>query len=246
MAERPALLLVHGFPLDSRMWRHQAEALSDSFQVLTPDLPGHGVNATGQPAADVDAMARFLAAQMDDAGVERVHLAGFSMGGYVCFAFMHHFGHRVLSLALVDTRATADTEAGREARGAMAAQLRSDGARAAADAMLPPMFTAAVPEPVRGEAERWMLDQAAETLVADVGAMRDRPDSTTILPGISVPTLVLVGDQDPISPPADAGDMAAAIRGARLVTISDAAHLTPVEQPEQVTGALRAFLTALG
>ncbi len=167
------------------------------------------------------------------------------MGGYAAFAFLHHFGERVQSLTLVDTRATADDPAGREAREAMAARIRESGATAAAEAMLPRMFTAGVGARTRTEVEQWMLEPPPETLVADAMAMRDRPDSTTILPGIGVPVLVIVGDQDPITPPADAEAMAAAIPGARLVTISNASHLSPVEQPEQVSAAMRDFLSGL-
>jgi 3-oxoadipate enol-lactonase len=245
MAERPALLLVHGFPVDGRMWRHQVEALSDQFQVLAPDLDGHGANATGTPKADMEGIARSLAARLDEAGIDQVHIGGFSMGGYAVFAFLHHFPQRVLSLSLVDTRATADDDAGRRGRDDMAARIRQDGAKVAAEAMLPKMFTATVDARVRDEAEQWMLDQQPEALAADLLAMRDRPDSTTILPGITVPTLVIVGEEDPVTPPAASRAMVEAIPGAKLVTISDAAHLAPVERPEEVTGALRAFLSGL-
>jgi pimeloyl-ACP methyl ester carboxylesterase len=245
MAERPVLLLVHGFPLDGRMWRHQAEALSDQFQVLTPDLDGHGVNATNTPKANMEGIARSLAARLDEAGIDKAHLGGFSMGGYAVFAFLHHFPGRVLSLSLVDTRATADDEAGRRGRDDMAARINADGAKVAAEAMLPKMFTGAVDERVRLEAEHWMLDQPPEALVADLQAMRDRPDSSTILAAIAVPTLVIVGEEDPVTPPAASEAMVAAIPGAKLVRIAGAAHLAPVERPEEVTGALRAFLSGL-
>jgi pimeloyl-ACP methyl ester carboxylesterase len=238
------LLLVHGFPLDGRMWHKQVDGLADTVTVLAPDLAGHGPSPSGTPNHDVDGMARDLAAHLDGAGVDAVHLAGFSMGGYAALAFLRLFPDRVLSLSLVDTRANADNDAGRQGRDDMAAKIEAGGARVAADAMLPKMFTAGADDSICGEAERWMLDQPVAALVADLQAMRDRPDATPMLAEIRIPTLVIVGDQDLIIPPADAQAMAAAIPNSRVVTVSGAAHLAPVEQPEAVNAALREFVEA--
>lgn len=243
MADQPALLLVHGFPLDSRMWAKQVEALSSSTQVIAPDLDGHGANPSGTARSSVDDIAESLAARLDDAGVDAVHLAGFSMGGYVAFAFLRLFPGRVLSLSLVDTRANPDNDAGKQGRDALAARIRAEGAQVAAEAMLPRMFTEGVDEAVKSACEKWILEQPPASLAADLMAMRDRPDSTPMLGQISVPTLVIVGDQDPITPPADSEAMSAAIPGARLVPITGAAHLSPVEQPGLVNRALGEFLS---
>jgi pimeloyl-ACP methyl ester carboxylesterase len=242
MADRSTLLLVHGFPLDSRMWQEQVEALSGSMYVLAPDLAGHGPDPSGTAGSSVDDIARFLAARLDEAGVDAAHLAGFSMGGYASFAFLRLFPRRVLSLALVDTRANADNDPGRQGRDALIARIKAEGPGVAAEAMLPKMFTDAVDPELRATAQGWMLEQPANTLVADLTAMRDRPDSTSMLAQVSVPTLVIVGDQDPITPPADSQAMADAIPGAHLVTIEGASHLAPVEQPQQVSEALNEFL----
>jgi 3-oxoadipate enol-lactonase len=246
MAEKPTVLLVHGFPLDSRMWKAQQEALSGDFQVVAPDLDGHGASPRGAPAHSMDDIARSLAERLDAAAVRTIHLAGFSMGGYVAFAFLRQFPERVLSLALVDSRAGADNEAGRAGRDAMAESVRERGAGVAAAAMLPKMFTDAADASTRAEVERWMLEQPAEALIADLRAMRDRPDATASLGGIRVPVLVVVGDQDPITSPADAQAMAAAIPGAKLVTIEGAAHLTPIERPGEVSAALHDFFSRAG
>lgn len=242
MADSQVLLLVHGFPLDHRMWHSQVEELADVRQVMAPDLDGHGA-ARDLPAADnMDDIARQLARHMDQAGVEAVDLGGFSMGGYICFAFWRLFPHRIRSLVLVDTKATADTDAGREGRDALATKIREQGASAAADAMLPKMFTTAAPEHIRGVAQQIMLEQPPEALVADLMAMKGRPDSTPDLPRIDVPTLVVVGDGDEVTPPAEAEAMAAAIPKARLVTIAGAAHLSPMERSGEVNAAINDHL----
>ena len=242
-ADKPSVLLIHGFPVDGRMWKHQKDALSGDFNVLAPDLDGHTASPKGAPQHSVDDIAASLAERLNAATIDRVHLAGFSMGGYVALAFLRLYPDRVLSLALVDTRANADNDAGRQGRDDMAAKIREQGAGVAAGAMLPKMFTDGVDDSTRKEVEQWMLEQPVEALVADLAAMRDRPDSTPLLADIRVPVLVIVGDQDPITPPADSQAMAAAIPGAQLVTISGAAHMTPVEQPDQVNRALQDFFS---
>jgi len=139
--------------------------------------------------------------------------------------------------------ANADNDAGRQGRDDMAARIREQGAGVAAGAMLPKMFTEGIRDSTRKQAEQWMLEQPVEALVADLAAMRDRPDSTPVLGDIKVPVLVIAGDQDPIAPLADSEAMAAAIPGAKLVTVIGAAHLAPVEQPGQVSRALQEFFS---
>jgi pimeloyl-ACP methyl ester carboxylesterase len=224
------------------MWRSQVEGLADVRRVLAPDLDGHGA-AAGRPAADtMDAVAGQLLAALDDAGVEVADLAGFSMGGYACFAFWRLHPERVRSLVLVDTRSVADTDAGRDGRDALAARIRQDGARAAVDAMMPKMFTVNAPEHIRGVAEEMMLAQPPASLVADVMAMKGRPDSTADLGGIDVPVLVIAGDADEIAPPAEGAAMAEALPRGRLVTVAGAAHLAPMERAAEVTEAIRNHL----
>jgi pimeloyl-ACP methyl ester carboxylesterase len=237
-------VLVHGFPLDGRMWRPQAAALADIRRVLTPHLDGHGRRA-GLPAGrTMDEIATSLAAWLDEMDVGAVDLGGFSMGGYVAFAFCRLYPDRVRSLALVDSRAAADTEAGREGRDKLAAAIGKEGAGAAADAMLPKMFTESIGPAVRDEVAGWMREQPPAALVADVLAMRDRPDSTPTLAGLQVPVLVVHGDQDPIIPIDEAATMAGVPAQGRLVVIDAAAHLSPLEQPEAVNRALRDHLEA--
>ncbi|MDQ6919951.1 MAG: alpha/beta fold hydrolase [Candidatus Dormibacteraeota bacterium] len=239
-----ALLLVHGFPLDHRMWHSQIEGLADVRRVIAPDIDGHG-SARGLPPADsMDGIARQMARQLDGIGVDTVDLGGMSMGGYVCFAFWRLFPDRVRSLVLVDTKAAADTEAGREGRDALAAKIRNEGAHAAADAMLPKMFTRAAPEHIRGIAQEIMLKQPPEALIADLMAMKARPDSTPDLPGISVPVLVLVGDADEVTPPAEAQKMVDALPSGRLVTIPGGAHLSAMERAAEVNAAIHEHVSS--
>jgi len=236
----PPVVLVHGYPLDGGMWSATARILSERFRVLKPDLPGRPENPL--PASGtMDSYAEFLAAIIQSTGPAGI--AGFSMGGYATLTLLRRRQELVRALALVDPRAGADDEAGRGKRDQAISDVRERGAEAAADAMIDKLLS---PE-ARGRGDmvervrRMILRQKPETLESDLKAMRDRADQTDLLPGIRVPTLVLAGELDTITPPGPAREMAAAIPGAEFVEIPGAGHLTPVEKPKVVAAALAAF-----
>jgi pimeloyl-ACP methyl ester carboxylesterase len=247
MGEGPAILLVHGYPLDGAMWSGVARALSARFRVLKPDLPGRG-ETPGVSEGAIEGYAGFLGAILermpDGAGI-----AGFSMGGYAALSLAGRRPEKLRALALVDTRASPDDETGRAKRDEAIATVRASGVAPIADAMVPKLLS---PE---SQANRDLVErlrriisrQKPETIEADLAAMRDRPDSRPLLPQIAIPTLVLVGEADTLTPPSDAQAMASAIPGAKLVTVPGAGHLTPMERPGAVAAALGEFFAgALG
>ena len=237
----PPVVLAHGYPLDGAMWSGVARVLSERFRVLKPDFPGCGeTEAPAEPS--IDDYGDFLAAVLE-ALPEPRGLAAFSMGGYAALSLMRRRPALVAALALVDTRASADDDAGRAKRDEAAETARTSGAAAIADAMVPRLLSADSQKQrdLLERVRRIILRQKVETIVAELAAMRDRPDSRPALASIAVPTLVVVGDQDALTPPTDSEAMAAAVPGARLVTIAGAAHLTPMERPGAVAAALRDF-----
>lgn len=240
----PALVLLHGYPLDGAMWSGVARALSGRFRVLKPDLPGRGETAAASEGTIQD-YADFLQAILDGLP-SPAGLAGFSMGGYVALALARRRPANLRALAFVDTRASADDAGGRAKRDEAIATVRSKGVTAIADAMLPRLlgpFSLSNRELVE-RVKRIMLRQKPETVEADLTAMRDRPDSRDLLPQIDVPTLVMVGEEDALTPPPDSQAMTAAIPGAKLVTIAGAGHLAPMERPGAVAAALGEFFEA--
>jgi 3-oxoadipate enol-lactonase len=240
----PPVLLVHGYPLDGAMWSGVARLLSERFRVFKLDLPGRGATPAVEDPS-VDRYADFLETVLREVG-EPAGLAGFSMGGYVALALMKRRPSTVGALALVDTRATPDDAAGRSKRDEAIAKVRSEGVEPIAAAMMEKLIapTSASKADLVERVRRMMLRQTPETVAADLMAMKERPDSSDVLAQIAVPTLVVVGDQDVLTPPTDARAMADAIPGARLVTISQAGHLTPVEQPRAVSQALSEFFAS--
>lgn len=239
-----ALLLIHGFPLDHRLWRAQLRGLAAELRVLAPDLRGHGQSELTPGPLTMEQHADDLATLLDRLDIPRVIVAGLSMGGYVAFAFWRRYRERVQGLALLDTRAEPDSPAARANRDAAAARVRLAGAGSIADEMLPKLLApASLANPkLAGAARAMMIRQPVAGIVGALAGLRDREDSRPTLPTITVPTLVLVGEADILTPPADAEAMAAAIPTARLVKIPGAGHLTPLENPRVVNAALRGFV----
>jgi 3-oxoadipate enol-lactonase len=247
--EGPAILFVHGYPFDRTIWREQIDAL-EGYRRIAPDLRGMGESDAPDLGYGMAMYADDLAALLDTLGVDDVVLCGLSMGGYVIFEFLRRWRSRVRGLILIDTRAEADGAEARRARDTMAAAARESGAEAVAEAMLPKVLSAASLEHDAATAERIRGIMAATPVAGLVGAlaaMRDRHDSTGLLPTLGgLPTLIIVGEEDTITPPDTARRMATAIPGARLVVIPGAAHVPPVEQPAETTSVIREFLRIVG
>lgn len=241
----PAVLFVHGYPLSGALWRHQAGAIA-GWRTLVPDLRGMGRSDAPDLGYSMATYADDLAALLDAVGVDEVVLVGFSMGGYVAFEFLRRHRPRVRGLVLVDTRAQADSAEGRRAREVAMGDARDGGAPLIADQMLPKLLAPQAPEPLREAVRALMAATPVPGLVGALAAMRDRPDSTDLLPALQgLPTLVVVGAEDAITPPAAAEAMAKAIPGARLAVIPEAGHLSPLEQPEAFNRHLELFLQGL-
>lgn len=243
--DAPAVVLVHGFPYDRAMWRFQIGPLTRAgYRVILPDLPGHG-RSDVEPNLSVDSMADDIARLLDRLHLPKAVIVGFSLGGYVALAFAARHAQRMAGLVLMDTRAAADTEEGRTKRDAAIADVQGHGTRGIVAAMLPKHLTAATRSTQRLLAEEvrdMMLRQEKAGVLAALAALRDRPDRTGILASIQVPTLVMVGSDDALTPPADAELLAAKIPGATLRVVQAAAHLTPMEQPDDVNDALLEWL----
>ncbi len=237
------LLLIHGFPLSGELFRPQRAGLSHRFRIITPDLRGMG-RSDSLPAEDDYSMSVYaddMAALLDSLGIGQAIVGGMSMGGYVAFAMLRRHPERVKALILLDTKASADTAEGRQGRFQMMQQARDEGAIAIAEAMLPKMLSerARTEQP---ELASWLRELMAanpvDGIVGALHALAERPDSTPLLASIRFPTLVIVGGDDPITPPAVAEDMAGAIDGAELLVVEGAAHASNLERPGEVNDAI--------
>jgi 3-oxoadipate enol-lactonase len=242
------IVLVHGFPLDSRMWQSQIDDLSNSHRVIAPDLPGFGQSISSEPFT-INSLADDLHALLNELSALPCLLAGLSMGGYVALAFAKKYLSDLRGLALIDTRAEADPPEGRENRNKMIEQAKSVGSKAIADAMFPKLLCANTIQnhpQIAQNLRLIMQSQSPLTLQHALAAMRDREDQTRNLPSIAVPTLILVGEQDAITPPPMSQTMKTLLPQSKLTVIPDAGHMSPMEQPQAVNDALREFVPSPG
>ncbi|MEO8107609.1 MAG: alpha/beta hydrolase, partial [Actinomycetes bacterium] len=234
------LVLLHAFPLDAAMYDGVASAFEGDL--LTPNLPGFGGEALVEGEPSLDAYAEGVARYLDAKGIERAVIGGTSMGGYTAMAFYRLFPERVAALALIDTKASADAPEAAEGRRTMAQQMVDGQTTDPLVANVLPNLLGATTFATRPDVvttvEGWV--QGADPAAAAWAqlAMAARPDSLQTLAKVSVPSLVVVGSEDVLSPPTDAAAMATVLPAAELVLIPTVGHLTPVEAPEEVTVAL--------
>jgi 3-oxoadipate enol-lactonase len=244
----PATLFLHAFPLDLEMWNAQLEALAPRQLVVRFDARGFGGSPPGDGPLTMDQIADDGAALLDHLGIERAVVAGCSMGGYAAFAFVRRHAQRLAGLVLQDTRAGADTEEAKANRKALAERVLAEGSPAAVDAFLPKLVGETThrerPEIAARVRER-ILAASPRGIANALHGLAAREDSRATLAAIRVPTLVLVGEEDTLTPPSEAEAIAGALAGSRLVVVPRAGHLANLENPEALNAAVVAFLDGL-
>ena len=236
-----AVLLIHGFPLDRRIWEAQIGTLTERFRVVAPDLRGHGRSKAPPGACTLDDYASDLFHLMDNLGVRDFAAAGHSMGGYILFAMHRLAPGRLTKLALVTTRAMADDEDGKKNREAVAQKVLSEGTTFLADSMAARVLRAQPAPEVVARFREIIASQNPTGIAAASRAMAGRRDARGQLASIKVPTLVLLGTSDKLVPPEETRAMAAAIPGATLVEVPGTSHLPMMEAPDVTTRALLDF-----
>ena len=245
----PALVLLHAFPLHSGMWAPQLEHLSAERRVVAPDLLGFGASDAPESMYryTMAGYADLVAGLLDHLGLERVVLGGLSMGGYVAFAFLRAHAARVAALILADTRAGADTTEVFERRTDQQDQVSRVGTAAVIDTLLTGLLCehTRTNRPDLVEQVRRLMDNSPAGFIGALEAMKNRPDASDELAGISVPTLLLVGEDDGPSPPDVARSMQERIRGAELTVLPRAGHLSNLEAADGFNAAVAGFLVRL-
>ena len=242
----PPVLFIHGFPLDHSMWDAQRRAFRDHYRVLIPDLRGFGRSGLVKDPVSIPQWADELALLLDAAGVHTpVTVCGLSMGGCIALAFTQKYAARMSGLVLCDMRSVGESPEGKATRLKMADRVVSEGTTVAAEAMLPRLFGPRTNEDhpeIVDRIRNVILASSPRSIAAGQHALADRPDFTAFLPNIKVPTLVIVGEHDVISPPTEMKATADTIPGAEFVSIANAGHMAPMENATAVNYALESFL----
>ena len=240
------VMLIHGFPLNRRMWRPQIEALAGSgCRVICPDLPGFGESPLSERPVTMAVYADALIALLDRLQIDKAVIGGMSMGGYVLLNLVERYPERLLGAIYLVTRAAGDDAAAREKRSMLAAEVENGNLLAVPDAFVQVLFaphTARDNPRLVSDVRQWMESTPAEGIVEGLLAMRDRDDYVDRLSRLQVPSLVVGAELDKAIPPDHARAMAEGLPNAELQIIPGAGHMANLERPEIVNRTLLKFL----
>lgn len=241
----PTIIMVHGFPFDSGLWNAQWDILSPSARLVRFDVRGFGKSDGADTHWTIDHIVDDVLAIADSREIEQFILLGLSMGGYVALRACERAAPRIRGLILADTKAAADTNEEKIRRSSVIRKLRTDGVQ---DDFVQSFLDGALSEStLANNALHTILgamihSQSSQAIQAALLAMAARSDTSHVLETISVPTLVIGGEQDRITPLHGMKTMAARIPGASFVSIPNAGHVSNMENPAKFNAAIRSFL----
>jgi 3-oxoadipate enol-lactonase len=244
----PDVVLLHPFPANRAVWMPVAEALATRYRLVLPDLRGHGDSTAGDGPATMEKHAADLLRVCEDAEVGRAVFAGISIGGYILFEFWRRYRDRFAALLLSDTRAAADTDEARANRLRAAEDVEKHGPEAFIEAQVPRLLgaTTLVARPdLADRARQMMRKMTVQGIAAVQRGMAARPDSTATLSTIKVPTLLVFGEEDQLTTPAEGDAMARAVSNATLRVIPKGGHYAIFERQDDAVAIMRPWLDSL-
>lgn len=243
--EGTPFVLLHGFPFSSESFWPQLDSPPGGFRLLVPDHRGFGKSAPGDGVTTMEAMADDALALLDALSIPQAIIGGVSMGGYVAIALTRRDPGRVKALVLIDTQSSADDDAGKARREAVAQEVEAKGLGPLAETMLPKLLAPDAPADVKTRVDQMMRAQSPAATAAASRGMALRTDGRDILSRFGGPCLVVVGELDAITPVEKAKAMAALMPQATVSVIPGAGHLPNLERPDEFHKAVGAFLEGL-
>lgn len=246
--EAPVIIFIHGFPLNKSMWNLQFEALRDEYRVVAYDIRGHGDSDAGPEEFSIDLFANDLILFMDSLNLRKAAVCGLSMGGYIALNAIGNYPERFDALVLCDTQFAADTPSTRENRFLAIENIRKNGLEDYAHESIKNLFAPVSllsKETEIASVREMIVNTSKQSISNSLHALAIRNDSSEILPGIQVPVLILVGEEDKITPPELAESMHKKIPGSQLNIIEHAGHLSNMENPFEFNYQIRKFISSV-
>ena len=239
-----SLVLIHGYPFDHTLWDGVLQDLDPEVKVIAPDLRGFGGPEPGDQAPSLDVMADDIIAKMDSENIDKAFIVGMSMGGYVALAIADRHPHRLAGIVLVNSQATADSDAARKNRAAMIETVKNEGPGPAAEAIIGKLFgPSKSSDLVMQQYPRTAAQSAGRSgIVYSLEAMANRPDRTKVLQELGLPILILHSSEDQIVPVGNARTLAESLISCRYIEIQNAGHCAVLEAPSEVAKALNRFV----
>lgn len=240
----PALMLLHGFPASGNLWEPIVATLSETCQLIIPDIPGAGESRLGTPTVSIDELAGIVPALLDHLNLDKCILAGHSMGGYIALAGATLYPERLNGLALVHSTAVADDDAKKEKRRKSIALIEKGGREEFVKGMIPALFSEAFqkahPDQVKAMVQEG-LKLPAESMIAFYQAMIARPDRQGILKDLDIPVQWVLGREDTTIPWQSVLQQTSMADVSFVVTYENCGHMAMIEQPDALANELHRF-----
>jgi len=242
------IIFIHGFPFNKSMWNLQVEPLKDNYRLIMYDIRGHGNSDAGNEVFSIDLFANDLIGLMDALKIDKAILCGLSMGGYIALNAMGKYHERFDALVLSDTQCIADTSEAKEKRMRAIESIKYTGVEKYAEENIKNFFS---PESflTKGkeiaDVREMIVKTSEQSLCSTLLALSVRKETCHILPEIKVPVLIMVGNEDKITPPAAARFMHEKIEGSFLKIIDHAGHLSNLENPGEFNVQLKKFVASV-
>ncbi len=243
--QAPAIILIHGFPLNKGMWNKQVGMLKENYRVIAYDIRGHGNSNAGESEFSIDLFVHDLLSLMDALKIDKTILCGFSMGGYIALNAVENYPERFVALLLCDTNCSGDTPEANEKRMKAIDSIRKNGLEPYAEESLIKLFA---PVSVANQIEeiavvRYMImNTSAQSIIKTLHALAERAETCSKLHEIKVPVLILVGEEDVITPPEAALSMHEKIKGSTIKIIDHAGHMSNMENEKEFNHQMAGFL----
>lgn len=247
-SEAPVIIFVHGFPLNKSMWDLQIEALMDEYRVIAYDIRGYGDSDAGLVDFSMDLFANDLIAFMDKLQISKATLCGLSMGGYIVLNAAVNYPKRFEALILCDTQCMADSSKAKKNRLLAIENIRENGLEDYAHESIKKLFAAGSLQTKGSElasVREMIMNTPKQMIYNSLNALANRNETCSKLPELKIPVLILVGEEDEITPPEMAESMHNKINVSQLSIIENAGHLSNIENPFEFNYQIRKFISSI-
>ena len=243
------VIFIHGFPFDKSSWYDQLEHLQDKRRVIAYDIRGFGKSTAGDMKASMDIFARDLIGFMDALHIRQAVICGLSMGGYIALNAVQNYPERFRGLVLCDTQSVADTPEGKEKRYKNIELIEHSGLNEFTDAFISKVFakhTLDHKKEVTDRIRATILNTPVPTLARTLSALAQRVETSSALEHIDIPTLIICGAEDEVTPPEQSRFLHQHIKHSEYKEIPVAGHLSNLEQPAIFNRYLEEWLDSRG
>ena len=242
------IIFLHGFPFDKSSWHSQMDNLKSTNRVIAIDIRGFGQSKDEKTPLSIDLFVKDLLAFMDKLKIDKAIICGLSMGGYIALNAVNKFPERFAALILSDTQCIADTPEVKENRYKTIEKIKASDANEFNENFIKSVFHS---DSINTKTEivehlrNTVFANSKEIIIAGLTALAERNETCSILNKISIPTLIICGSDDKLTPIAQSEFMHKNIKNSELKIIDNAGHVSNLEQPETFNKHLTDFLNSL-